>query len=159
LTVRVWRIATESPNYGADDLSGEGARITGGRWNRPGTSMIYASRSIALACLETIAHLNAGDLPLNRYLVSIKIPKKVWEDKKILNPNDYVGWDAIPAGITSLEAGNRWVKGKISALFLVPSIIVPEEKNVLINPDHPEAAQIKAEKQRRWTYDSRLHPK
>src|SRR6056297_3146843 len=51
-SVRVWRIATDTPDYGADDSTGEGARRSGGRWNRSGVQMLYASRSQALACLE-----------------------------------------------------------------------------------------------------------
>ncbi|SEO58998.1 RES family NAD+ phosphorylase [Nitrosovibrio sp. Nv6] len=156
MTVLLWRIGTDTPDYGADDMSGEGARRTGGRWNRPGTPMIYASRSIALACLETIVHLAAGDLPLNRYLVSVEIPDDVWKTATILEPKDHVSWDAIPAGLTSLQAGNQWATARISALLLAPSVIVPEENNVLINPAHPAAARIKAKKLRRWAYDARL---
>src|SRR5437763_13633524 len=74
LTVFAWRIAPDTPDYTADDLTGEGARQSGGRWNRVGTPMVYASGSIELACLETIVHLRAGDLPLNRYLVQIELP-------------------------------------------------------------------------------------
>ncbi len=118
--------------------------------------MIYASSSIALACLETIVHLAAGDLPLNRYLVSVEIPDDVWKTATILKPKDHVGWDAVPAGLTSLQAGNKWATARISALLLAPSVIVPEENNVLINPAHPAAARIKAKKLRRWTYDARL---
>jgi RES domain-containing protein len=156
LTVLVWRIGTDTPDYGADNLSGEGARRTGGRWNSPGTPMIYTSSSIALGCLETIVHLVAGDLPLNRYLVSIEIPDDVWKTAVVLKPEDYVGWDAIPAGITSLQAGSQWVTAGISALLLAPSVIVPEENNILINPAHPAVARIRAKKLRRWTYDARL---
>lgn len=156
MTVMVWHIGTDTADYGSDDLSGEGARRTGGRWNRAGMPIIYASSSIALACLETIVHLSTGDLPLNRYLVSIKVPDDVWNAAATFNPDDHVGWDAIPAGITSQDAGNLWAKGGSSALLLVPSVIVPEEKNILINPSHPEALRIQAKKIRRWTYDARL---
>ena len=79
MTVSVWRIATDAPDYTADDLSGEGASRSGGRWNRVGTPVLYASGSIALACLETVVHLRADDLPLNRYLVQIDIPDAVWK--------------------------------------------------------------------------------
>lgn len=156
MTVSVWRIGTDTPDYGADDLSGEGARRTGGRWNRAGTPMIYTSSTIALACLETVVHLVAGDLPLNRYLVSIQVPDAVWRTATLLKPKGHVGWDAIPPGLVSLEAGNHWAAAGVSALLLVPSVIVPEESNILINPAHPDAAGIQAKKLRRWTYDSRL---
>ena len=74
----VWRIATASPVYAADDLSGEGARLTGGRWNSPGMALLYTSSTIALAVLETVVHLSSGGLPLNRYLIRIDIPDNLW---------------------------------------------------------------------------------
>lgn len=118
--------------------------------------MLYASGSIALACLETIVHLGADDLPLNRYLVQIDIPDTVWAAAARLDPRQYVGWDAIPVGKTGLDAGEAWVRGQSSALLLVPSVIVPEEVNILLSPPHPDAASIRARKLRRWTYDARL---
>ena len=78
MTVRAWRIGTDTPAYTADDLSGAGAKITGGRWNRDGVPAIYTASSPALACLETVVHLVAGALPLNRYLVRIDIPDEVF---------------------------------------------------------------------------------
>lgn len=156
MTVSVWRIATDTPDYTADDLTGEGARLSGGRWNRVDTPMLYASGSIALACLETVVHLGANDLPLNRYLVQIDIPDAVWAAASQLDTRTHVGWDAIPVGKVSLEAGESWAATRSSALFLVPSVIVPEEPNILISPVHVDAAHIQARKLRRWTYDARL---
>ncbi len=77
MSVIVWRIATDTMSYEADDLSGVGAKSTGGRWNAVGDALVYASETQALACLETVVHLNAGGLPLNRYLVSVTIPDEV----------------------------------------------------------------------------------
>jgi RES domain-containing protein len=62
----LWRIATDTKDHEADDLSGKGAETTGGRWNAVGIPMVYTSLSRALASLETVVHLNAGGLPLNR---------------------------------------------------------------------------------------------
>lgn len=117
---------------------------------------MYASGSIALACLETLANLAAGDLPLNRYLVKIEVADAVWKAAETLDPKRHVGWDAIPVGRVSLDAGDAWTAARTSALLMVPSVIVPEEANVLINPVHPDAARLKAVKLRRWTYDPRL---
>ena len=78
----VWRIATATKSYEADDLSGAGAKHTGGRWNAEGDPLVYTSEAQALACLETMVHLNAGGLPLNRYLVSVTIPATVWADAR-----------------------------------------------------------------------------
>ena len=157
MSVTLWRIATEAPSYAADDLSGAGAKNTGGRWNDRGVAMVYASTTRALACLETMVHLNAGGLPLNRFLVEITVPDDVWAAADV-SPTQHVdvGWDAVPPGKTSIEFGTAWVTSQRSALLIVPSIVVSEETNVLINPAHSDAVRIMARKARRWLYDPRL---
>ena len=67
-----------------------------------------------------------------------------------------VGWDAEPAGRTSIELGTNWLRSVTSALLVIPSVIVPEEFNVLINPQHSGSARITAAKVRKWLYDPRL---
>ena len=153
----VWRIATDTPTYEADDLSGAGAKATGGRWNIAGVPIVYTSQTRALACLETVVHLNAGGLPLNRYLVEVTIPDDVWASAETQNAaNLPVGWDAEPAGRASIAFGTDWTRLGSSALLVVPSVIVPEEFNVLINPQHSDSARITAVKVRKWLYDPRL---
>ncbi|MQR01457.1 RES family NAD+ phosphorylase [Glaciimonas soli] len=153
----VWRIATDTPDYTADDLTGAGAKITGGRWNRPGNALLYCAENIALACLETFVHVKSAGLPLNRYLVRIEIPDPVWKAAiQVTAENAAIGWDAIPTGKISLDAGDAWVNKGISALLLVPSVIIPEERNILINPLHPDAKSITASKVRKWLYDPRM---
>jgi len=153
-----WRISADAPDYTADDLTGTGARLAGARWNEKGLPVVYTSATIALACLETIVHLNGSIVPLNRYLTEIQIPSAVWAAAKTYNytADEAVGWDAIPQGKVSLEAGSAWLRSLDSALLWVPSIIVPEERNLLINPAHPDAGQIKAIKHRLFRYDARL---
>ncbi|GAB3538498.1 RES family NAD+ phosphorylase [Noviherbaspirillum agri] len=154
----VWRIATDTPDYTADDLSGTGAKLTGGRWNRIGTPMLYCAENVALACLETFVHLNSGGLPLNRYLVQVAIPDTLWQaaTRPDILSRSHVGWDAMPHGKVSLDIGEQWAAGRASALMIVPSAIVPEESNILINPAHPDAAKITATKLRKWLYDPRM---
>ena len=153
----IWRIATDTPDYEAHDVSGKGAKETGGRWNRKGTPAVYASTSRSLACLETVVHLGASTaLPLNRFLVKIQIPIASWNVRTVFKPATHVGWDAEPAGKVSLDWGTNWALGKSSLIAEVPSIIVPEEPNFLINPAHPDAHKLKATKVRKWTYDFRL---
>ena len=155
--LRAWRIATDSPDYEADDTTGKGAELTGGRWNRRGVPVIYSSSSRALACLETVVHLAVGQLlPLNRYLVEIEIPGKLLRKKTQLDSADLVGWDAVPAGRTSIDWGASWLHSRETLVALVPSIVVPEEFNVLINPQHPDIKHVTFTKVRRWTYDPRL---
>lgn len=153
----VWRIATDTPSYEAHDLSGTGAKTTGGRWNEKHVPVVYTSETRALACLETVIHLNAGGLPLNRYLVEVTIPEDVWTKAQRESATSLtVGWDAQPAGRASIDFGTKWLRSGGSALLVVPSVIVPEEFNVLINPKCSVSVGITANKVRKWLYDLRL---
>jgi RES domain-containing protein len=153
----VWRIASDTPAYGSDDLSGKGAEITGGRWNKKGTPLLYTAGSIALACLETVVHLGGtSPLPLNRYLIKIEITDEMWKERVIFDDSNNVGWDALPEGLVSINWGTSWASSLSSLLAQVPSIVVPEEYNVLINPKHPTASKLVATKLRRWSYDTRI---
>lgn len=157
MTVALWRIACDTKDYLADDLSGAGAESTGGRWNRPRRPVVYATCSVALACVETLAHLNVSSLALNRYLVRIDVPGPLWEARETrLLEQLPVGWDAIPEGKVSLDIGDAWLSQMSSLLLLVPSVMVPEEYSVLINPRHPDAPKVIATKVRKWLYDARL---
>lgn len=157
MTVSLWRIGTDTPEYTADDSEGHGAKATGGRWNRVGTAIVYASPTIALACLETLVHVQARALPLNRYVVRIDVPDGVWASREtFVHHPDTVGWDALPTGKVSLDIGDRWLASLSSALLLVPSVIVPMEFNVLINPVHPDSKALTFRKQEKFVYDTRL---
>lgn len=155
--MRVWRIATDTPHYAADDLAGTGAKVLGGRWNRPGLPVLYCASSPSLACLETLVHIDTAGLPLNRYLVAIDIPDALWAAREIHSAADLpVGWDATPPGMTSLDFGDAWLESRRGALIALPSAIVPEDTVVLINPQLPNAGTIVATKLRKWLYDPRL---
>jgi RES domain-containing protein len=155
--LKLWRIATDTPTYVADDLSGRGAELTGGRWNAKGVPLLYASVSRALACLETLVHLDGGmPLPLNRYLVELTVPEDSWRARGVFEPKRHVGWDATPAGKVSIDWGTAWAAARTSLCAEVPSIVVPEEANVLVNPAHPDIARVVVVKRRKWAFDARL---
>lgn len=156
MSASVWRIASDTPNWTADDLKGEGAKRTGGRWNRQGLPTIYASSTRALACLETLVHIDSGGLPFNRYLVEIIVPETEWGERELFDADAHTGWDATPPGRVSIDWGTAWLRRKVSLIAEVPSIVVPEEPNVLINPLHPAASNLRSSKIRKWTYDPRL---
>jgi RES domain-containing protein len=155
MTVSLWRIAVDAASHGANDLSGTGAAKTAGRWNSVGTPVVYCATSIALATLETVHYLRGSSMPFNRYLVRVDIADPVWNSRAVLDPLPG-GWNAVPAGSSSRMAGDSWVASAASALPAVPSVIVPEECNVLINPLHPDAAGIMATTIKRWIYDPRF---
>ena len=150
----LWRIATETREYRANDLSGAGAARDPGRWNAAKEPVVYCAPTIAIAVLETAAHVDDSGLPLNKYLVEIQVPDSVWALReelvlKALPPT----WGAIPAGAASVEIGSRWLASLRSPLLIVPSVIVPEESASLINPRHPEATNITAKAVRRFEYN------
>jgi RES domain-containing protein len=139
-------------------MAGKGAAHKGSRWNQPGEHLTYTSTSISLAAWETRAHLGPSGtaLPMNRYLVRVDVPEAVWAARTMLPRPPAVGWDAIPEGMVSRSIGSAWLKGGVSALLVVPSVIIVEEDNVLINPGHGDAASIVATKVRRFQFDHRV---
>lgn len=150
----LWRIATETRTYPADDLSGGGAAKEPGRWNELGQAVLYAAPTIAIAVLETAAHINDAGMPLNKYLVRIEVPDTIWDVRENLNAATLpVTWAAIPAGVASAGIGSEWIKSLRSAILLVPSVIVPEERAALINPAHTDAAKLKATVVRLFEYN------
>lgn len=157
MNVQLWRIAADTPEWSAEDLAGKGAAARGARWNHPGEHVTYASTSISLAAWETRAHLGRGAaLPWNRFLVRIEVPDDVWSARAALARPISVGWDAVPEGLVSRHLGSSWLRAGTSLLLAVPSVIVPEEDNVLINPAHPDSARVSATKVRRFVYDPRV---
>jgi RES domain-containing protein len=159
VTVYLWRIAAEAAEYTAHDMTGKGAEITGGRWNQKGTPMIYAAPSLALAALEVVVHLPRAPLPLNRYMIRISIPDDVWNARQTVDCNTApAGWDAEPAGLTARQFGEAWIKRGDSCLHAVPSVVIPREQNILINPVHGEARRLSAENLGKFTFDARIRP-
>lgn len=154
---QIWRIAKHTAEYRADDLTGGGAKITGGRWNSKGNAMVYAATSIALATLETLAHLGDNIAIRNAFLVRIDIPASTWRMREIVEAQALEPtWLAEPAGSTTIGLGDAWLATGQSPLLLVPSVIVPEEYNVLIHPHHPANKKLAATVARQFIYDPRL---
>ncbi len=161
-----WRLASPGLTWKANDLSGNGSALYPGRWNSLGRPLIYSSSSIALACLETVVHLAGDDpLPFQRQLVRITIPSQHWRQRKIVGKEDLNGWSLLPTPenpedwLAGTRAwGDAWLLGCESLIAEVPSVIVPEESNLLLNPRHPAHGELVAEIVRPWVYDARLMP-
>jgi RES domain-containing protein len=147
-----WRIVKTSRVAAAFD--GEGARLYGGRWNSPGTAMVYTSESVALAALELLVHLQSSPL-LARYSV---IPARFDED--LVEPVDPAslprGWNAHPAPVRLQEIGDRWVAQGRSAVLRVPSAVVPTERNFLLNPAHTGFAKVEIGAPIAFAFDPRF---
>lgn len=147
----VWRIARRP--YALDRL-GTGARQDGGRWNSPGIAVIYAGRSVATAALETFVHL-ADVVPRDLVLVRIDLPAKSSVEEPALTalPAD---WDAVPIAPASMQFGTRWVQEGRSLVLYVPSALMREESNAVLNPSHPEFRDVRMEIERDFDYDARM---
>ena len=156
MSVILWRIAQETREHRADDLSGSGAAKIGGRWNSTGQAMVYSSRSVALAYLESLAHVGR-EAPRNRFLIRISVPDRVWERALWAKEKELPRtWRADPVGQSSAQFGDKWLGAGKSALLCLPSVLVPEDTNVLISPAHNDARSITVKVHRQLLYDPRV---
>ena len=142
---------TRSPY--ANDLSGTGARLYGGRWNNIGRAMVYTASSRSLATLEALVHLPTAIIPDDFCIIIIDAPDDVFEvDVNTFPPN----WNAYPEPEILKRTGDFFLKQNEHLLMKVPSAIVREEYNYLINPQHPKITRVKIIKVEPFTFDERL---
>lgn len=145
-----------APKWASTALSGEGARLYGGRWNSPGRPMVYLSTSRALAALELLVHLTTpGSRKILRTLVTVRIPASIiggelWKEE---------GWQDDPPGKGSTDQGDDWLSVGKTAGVLAPSAIIPDEQNLLLNPLHPDFQQVDIIKTAPFSFDPRLSGK
>lgn len=152
----LWRIASTSRQFKAEDLDGAGAALYPGRWNAEGEHVVYAALTIAMATLETVAHIDDGALPLNRYLVAIDFPDGLWDESRENHTASSlpISWDAIPSASVAEGIGSTWYAKREKLFLVVPSVIVPEEMIVVINATHPDIAHVSAKAIRKVDYSN-----
>ena len=137
------------------DLSGEGARRYGGRWNQKGTPAVYTSEHVSLAVLEVLVHVPAISLPKDLKLLKLKVPDdiRIEEIDPLILPDN---WKEYPSPEDLKDLGTEWA-GRCNTLLLkVPSAVIPSEWNYLINPLHEEFRKIKIDKIKDFQFDHRL---
>lgn len=140
----------------ADDLSGNGAKIFGGRWNSEGLFALYTSSSRSLALLETLAHTPAKMLDNKIYmLITLAIPDNIIPEELDKNKLSH-GWDAPDTRPLTKKLGDQFLINKNSLLLTVPSVLMPEENNYLVNTLHPDMKKMKIVFKRRIYFDARL---
>jgi RES domain-containing protein len=130
-----------------------GAAMHGGRWNSKGRPVIYAASSLSLAMLEYLARAGISEFALDAMYITIDVPDGIHIER--VNASDVPGWNATDYA-PSREFGDRWFDRRRSAVLLVPSVIVPLEHNVVINPAHPDARGIRAGAPKPVGWDTRL---
>ena len=129
------------------DLSGIGASITGSRWNSVGKQMVYTGSCGALAVLEYLTHVPTGVLPASLMLMQIEIPDTLKIEVVPDVPGD-------PTAFTRI--GDDWLDSNSTAVLQVPSVLVPRQKNYLLNPNHKLFGAISVVESNPFAFDSRL---
>jgi len=137
----------------ANDFTGEGARLFGGRWNRKGTPCIYTASSRSLAILEYSVNISLDDIPRSLSLVTIRIP----DMHLFLKTEDLPGnWKEVPVPSSTREFGNTILQDKKHLIIRLPSAVIPQEFNYLINPIHPALKQCEVVHVEDLAYDVRI---
>ena len=129
-----------------------GSRLYPGRWNTPSSPMIYASEHYSTAMLEMLVH-GSGQLPPNQHFIEITIPNGVGYE--MLNTAALPDW-YVESAEPSRAYGEAWQQGRRSLILIVPSVVARIEKNILINPEHPEFPRIETSLHQPVWWDKRL---
>ena len=140
----------------SNDLSGNGAKLYGGRWNSFGLPALYTTEHISLAVLEMLVHIKNFQTPLNYFLITFEIPAQVSLvsiDYKKMKKN----WKDDSSYLQSM--GDAFLTSKQSLVLKVPSAIVEAENNFIVNPAHPDLVKIKILKSENFIFDKRLYLK
>ena len=146
----VWRLA----RLAHVKLDGEGARLAGGRWNSRGRAAIYASSRLSLAALELLVHTDVSLVPTDLVACEIDIPDDV--QIHTVDVTDLPKEWRNPGHPGCRATGDAWLAEERTAVLRVPSAVVPEEWNVILNPRHGDAARIAVVRRRKFAFDSRL---
>jgi RES domain-containing protein len=153
--VRVWRICRKP--YAADPLSGRGALFTSGRWHIKGRRVVYLSSSLALAALEMLVQVNRPELPADLVALEIDVPDDT-QAHRIEIRSLPEQWRDYPAPEALQQIGNEWLREGRTPLLQVPSAVIPEEDNYLLNPVHPKARMVSVIRSNDFIFDPRLAP-
>ena len=137
----------------ADDLSGEGARLFGGRWNHKLSPCIYTAESRALAILEYTVNVNIDEIPRALCMATLEIPDEMTTWAMAQLPGN---WKDAPAPNSTKSMGTQWLKRGKTAVLKIPSVIIPDEFNFILNPVHPDAKRIKILDTKDLPFDIRI---
>ena len=131
----LWRIGNHV------SLAGDGGLRASGRWHTRGRRIVYCSQSPAAALLEILVHfeIDIRDLPARYRLLKLHAPDDLAVEKVTLQ-NLSADW--VERTDVTRAIGDRWLEGGRSPLLTVPSAVVPETFNVLLNPSHPDAERV-----------------
>jgi len=132
--MRVYRLTNRRDPTEA--FSGEGARRVAGRWHPAGVRVVYTSSSVALAFVENVVHFAVDDLAAIAFLYQVDVPDDFIETPPLSDlPAD---WNHPKRSDHARAYGRDWATSRRSLALAVPSSVVPQERNILLNPLHPD---------------------
>lgn len=138
----------------ANDLEGEGARLHGGRWNNKMVKCLYTSESRALAALEYTVNVNIDDIPRALSIITIEIPD---QKIRVLYEQDLPGdWKLSPAPSSTKDFGSALLLAAAEPVLKIPSTVIPEEYNYLLNPLHKDSRKFRILNLKDFVYDVRI---
>jgi RES domain-containing protein len=152
VSLTAWRITKRK--HARSAFTGKGASDYGGRWNNPGIPLIYVAQSQALAVLEMLVHLDSADLLQKYVLIDVK-----FDESLVLNVDRSKfprNWRVEPPPAQIRTIGDDWAVARTSVVLRVPSALVPDESNYLINPKHPDFPQVQIGEPISYRFDFRL---
>lgn len=140
--------------WAATAMSGEGARLYGGRWNPPGLAAVYLAESRALAALEILVHAPREALLLEWSLISVEVPDGLIEHAEdSMLPVD---WRNLPSSPGARRFGETWLRSNRAVAITLPSVILREERALLLNPSHVSVRELRILGIRGFRFDERL---
>lgn len=148
--VTCYRVGDPSGKHPIFDA--EGSRLFPGRWNTTRAPVIYASEHYSTAMLEKLVHAN-GLLPPNQHFITITL--SVGLSYEVVTKDHLPGWDTLTPTVSS-AFGEKWFEEKRTLLLFVPSYVARRERNVIINPAHPEFGSAQCSMPEPVWWDDRL---
>jgi RES domain-containing protein len=136
-----------------NNLSGDGARLYGGRWNSVGVSAVYFATTRALALLEVLVHLPPNLLPDNFCMSVFNVEAPLEEIKRDNLPTD---WNVFPFPKNIQMIGDEFLKDEKNFLLKVPSAIIDGEFNIIMNPKHFKAKEMLFKNTSPFSFDGKL---
>lgn len=153
MSLRVWRIC--NAKWATTAFDGQGAKTYGGRWNPIGAAVVYTSSSLALAAFELLVHLGVKTTPKPHVAIPADIPENIKIDSVEQNQLPSNWRDDPPPPVLAI-IGKQWIRDAQSAVLRVPSAVIDEEWNYLLNPEHPDFTQIAFGLAKPFKFDARL---
>ncbi|OLD97123.1 MAG: hypothetical protein AUI36_45665 [Cyanobacteria bacterium 13_1_40CM_2_61_4] len=151
--MRVWRICRR--RRAADPLGGRGGLHVPGRWHARGTLIVYTSATLSLAALELLVHADRDLVPADLVQIEIDLPDDL-DMERVEAKSLPANWKRYPAPSALGRIGRGWIERGKTAVLRVPSAVIPEESNYLLNPAHDGIKRIKVIGRRRFVLDPRL---